>query len=625
MGDHKVKSATQIEERASFIAHLLEDVEAMQYMLDHNMFESGITRIGAEQEFCLVNEFWRPSLQGPVILSEINDPHFTTEIARFNLEINLDPVELKGVCFSEMHKELNAYLEKANNIATKHKNRVVLTGILPSISRTELEFDFMTPYPRYWALNESLKQARGSDFELHLKGVDELIVHHDSVLFEACNTSFQLHLQIDPDDFVSSYNWAQAISGPILGACTNSPILLGRELWNETRIALFQQSIDTRKTSLALRNQESRVTFGTTWGHTSVAEIYKNDITRFKILLADNVEEHSMEKVRKGEIPKLRALNLFNGTVYRWNRACYGASKGKAHLRIENRYIPSGPSTMDEMANFALWVGMMKGRPSKYDDIGPELDFRDAKLNFYRAAQSGRESVMRWGGESLAVKDLMRKVLLPIAYDGLEKSNIDKADIEYYLGIIEKRLQGKTGAMWTVSNYRSLKEKIKPDDALRALTKAIHLNQNVPLPVHEWPEVDHNILKKPDSRLALQIMSTQIFSVHENDQADLAVQIMLWNNIHHVPVESSSGNLVGLLTWTHIEELKNMEEPTTSMTVKDIMVQDPITVQPNTEIIKARQIMLKNKIGCLPVIESGILVGIITKNDLSKTENGESI
>ena len=60
----------------------------------------------------------------------------------------------------------------------------------------------MTQSPRYWAMNQVIKEARGADIELKISGVDELSVAHDSVLFEACNTSFQLHLQIAPEDFV---------------------------------------------------------------------------------------------------------------------------------------------------------------------------------------------------------------------------------------------------------------------------------------------------------------------------------------------------------------------------------------------------------------------------------------
>jgi hypothetical protein len=249
MGDHNISSLSNQNLRSSFINHLLNDVKALEWMLNDKMFETGITRIGSEQEFCLVSENWRPSRKAELILKEINDPHFTTELARYNLEINLDPIELKGNCFSVVEEQLTNFLDKAERIAKQFGNKIILTGILPTISKHELALKYMSGNPRYAELNKMMKDVRGDDFELHIRGVDELSVKHDSVLFEACNTSLQLHLQIDPDDFSSNYNWSQAISGPVLGVCTNSPLLLGRELWSETRIALFQQSIDTRNSS----------------------------------------------------------------------------------------------------------------------------------------------------------------------------------------------------------------------------------------------------------------------------------------------------------------------------------------------------------------------------------------
>ena len=183
-----------------------------------------------------------------------------------------------------------------------------------------------------------------------------------------------MHLQVDPDDFVDSYNWAQAIAAPVLGISANSPLLLGRELWHETRIALFQQSIDTRTSSYALKDQYARVNFGYEWEKGTAADIFKNDIAQHKVILSREIEEDSFEQLHKGKIPKLRALNTHNSTIYRWNRPCYGVANGKPHLRIENRYVPAGPTVIDQMANFAFWVGLMTGRNKDYDLIG-NMDF----------------------------------------------------------------------------------------------------------------------------------------------------------------------------------------------------------------------------------------------------------
>jgi len=626
MGDHSVHTEAELSQRVTFIQHLLKDIQALEKLLDEDLIEKGVIRIGAEQEFCLVNPVWRPAQNSVKILEAINDPHFTTELACYNLEINLDPFELKGDAFSKMEDQLNTLLKRANEVAAKYGSKVVLTGILPTISKHHVSIDYMTPNPRYYALNDRLKNLKGKDFRLHISGVEQLSIKHDSVMFEACNTSFQMHLQIDPSDFVSSYNWSQAIAGPIMGICVNAPFLLGRELWNETRIALFQQSIDTRVQSYALKDQESRVSFGDDWVEGSIAEIYKNEIAKFKIILSKEIEEDALAQIDAGIAPKLKALSLHNGTIYRWNRACYGVGGGKAHLRIENRYIPSGPSTIDEMANFAFWVGVMKGRPTEFDDIASVMDFKDAKSNFIKAARNGTETIIDWMGEKIPLPKLIIETFLPIARKGLEKMNIDSSDIDRYLNIIEKRTQKTTGASWMIDNYRSLQTFLNKDDSLIALTEAIYKNQQNNLPIYEWPEV---IIRKPLQTQASKvkhIMSTKIISATQNDIAALTLNLMQWKQIHHLPIVENDNTLVGLLTWTHLQQHLNKNLfPKPPIRVADIMVKDVITVTTETPISKATTLMKKHEIGCLPVVEKGQLVGIITDKDLVAFDDGERV
>ncbi|MFY0626336.1 MAG: CBS domain-containing protein [Reichenbachiella sp.] len=621
----EVKRAINKSTRSKFVGHLLDDIKALELMLKRGMFESDVTRIGAEQEFCLVNEQWRPSNKAEDILKSIDDSHFTTELAQYNLEINLDPIKFKKDCFLVLENQLKGYLHKAQVAAEKHNSKVVLTGILPTISKNELAFDFMTPNPRYWALNDMIKEIRGSDIELHLRGVDELSITHDSVLFEACNTSFQMHLQVSPEDFISSYNWSQMIAGPVLAMSTNSPLLLGRELWSETRIALFQQSIDTRNYSYALKDQLARVTFGDAWATDSIVELFKNEIARFKIILAKEIKESSLDQLEKGVSPDLQALNLHNGTIYRWNRPCFGVKNGIGHLRIENRYIPSGPTVIDEMANFAFWVGLMKGRPTDFDDIENKLDFRDAKSNFIKAARNGKESVMAWGGKNVPAKKLVQNELLVIAQDGLEKFGIDKKDINRLLGVIEKRAAGMTGSQWKIKNYRTLRQSKKQNDALLDLTKAIYQNQASELPVSQWPILESNNESSPKAELVSHIMTTHLYTVNENDPAKLATQVMQWKNIHHMPVENNSGKLSGLLTWTHMEHFKGKEKQDQTLTVSDIMEPCVLTAIPEMKIEAAIKLMEKQRIGCLPVVQKDQLVGIISINDLKTFNHGESI
>ncbi|NNF20241.1 MAG: hypothetical protein HKN61_10720 [Flavobacteriaceae bacterium] len=399
MGVANVKALEKGQDQLSYLHRLLDDIKALEMMLEKDLIEKVPIRIGAEQEFCLVSDHWEPSDKALEVLKTVDDHHFTSELALFNLEINLDPLELKGNCFSKMAEQLQTLLAKANKAASEHGDRVLLTGILPTLSRKHMDLRYMTPIDRYLLLNKKVQEVRKDAIELHIKGVDELNLHHDSIMYEGCNTSFQAHLQINPDDFKNTYNWAQAIAGPVLAICTNSPILMGKELWEESRIALFTQSVDTRASTFLLNERESRVGFGNAWSTGTAADFYKDSIVRFRSLLNTLSDKNtSTSKVEEGEMPSLDALNLHNSTVYKWNRLCYGVADGKAHLRIENRYMPAGPSVDDEIANMMLWVGLMNGRPKHLEAIDEKMDFRDAKSNFFNAARYGMASQFYWEG-----------------------------------------------------------------------------------------------------------------------------------------------------------------------------------------------------------------------------------
>ena len=362
----------------AFTKALLKDLQALERMLDEGLIESGVRRFGCEQEMFLVNRAWRPAPVAMEVLDRLDDEAFTTELARFNLEMNLEPMMLGGACFSALQVSIEELLDLVREAAGEVGANVVLTGILPTLGKSDLTLDNITPLPRYYALNEALTRMRGGAYRLQLEGYDELQIEHDSVMLEACNSSCQVHLQVDAADFAAMYNVAQAMTGPVLAAAVNSPILFGKRLWAETRIALFRQSLDTRSTSVHLREFSARVRFGDRWVKECVTELFQEDIAQFRLLLAQESVEDPFEQLAAGDIPRLEALQLHNSTVYRWNRPCYGISEGKPHLRIECRVLPSGPTVLDEVANAAFWIGLVLGSSSEYGDITERLSFDDA-------------------------------------------------------------------------------------------------------------------------------------------------------------------------------------------------------------------------------------------------------
>ncbi len=623
MGEKLETTMSNPDERRAYLKILLEDIKALDYLLENNMIEDDIQRIGAEQEFSIVDSNFRPSDRGTELLNKINNPHFTTELAKYNLEINLDPQPFTGSGLRDVHKQLEDLLYYMRDIAYSMDLIPILTGILPTVRESEIGKGFMTPEPRYFALDEVMRKAKGEDFRIFIKGVDEISMVQDSILAEACNTSFQIHLQIAPSEFTEKYNWAQAISGPVLAACTNSPLLLERELWAETRIALFQQSCDIRSGEGALRKKAPRVDFGTDWLRGTISDLFKENVSTYKLLLTRKIDERPFEQIEQGKAPCLRALCLHNGTVYTWNRPCYGVGGGKPHLRIENRYIPSGPSIPDEMANMAFWTGLMNGMPDEAHNLPDKFDFIDAKSNFLIAARYGLDTRMHWFSKGYNAKDLLINELIPLSREGLKKANIDQQDIDHYIDIIEERVaSGKTGSSWTIRAYRNMKKNMTEKEAVMVVTKAMHYWQKKNLPVHKWkaPEALKRPLEGNYERVD-ELMTPQVISIGENDLAEFAFNIMKWKKIRHIPVEDNKRNVVGLLTLSKFNSLIEQNVDLSELSVRDVMIKNPITIHPEAPITQAIKIMQSMDFASLPVVSNGELVGILTDYDILRVKD----
>lgn len=620
MGEAKVSKLSCDEQKHEFVKALLQDINSMEYMLENGWFEEGVTCIGAEQEMVLVDgTTYKPRMIAMDILDKMKDAEWVeSELAQFNLETNLTPRKFTGTCLSEMHTENKTRLNEIESVLNQHNAHLVLTGILPTLRKQDLNMENLTPEPRYKALMDSIDEQHNYEkYKLKIMGIDELRVTHDSPLLEACNTSFQVHLQVSPSNFVQMYNFAQALAGPIIAISSNSPLVFGKRLWHESRIAMFQQSIDTRRTKDHLREQSPRVSFGKSWLKDSVMEIYKEDIARFRTLLSSDVVEDSAAMIQDGKVPKLRALQVHNGTIYRWNRPCYGISaNGKPHLRIENRVLPSGPTVMDEVANATFWLGLMIGLSLEIEDITEHMNFAYARDNFSKASRYGLDSKLTWlNNEVIPARTLILEKLLPIARKGLEHQNVDPKDIDTYLGIIEGRASTmQTGSRWMIKAYSDLIHDTSRDQALSLLTSCIMKYQKSSTPVHEWemPSLQELNYNPVDIKVS-EFMIRDLFTVRKHDLLQFVGEMMQWKNLRYTLVEDKNGNLIGLITDKMIlrHVLKN-PETSLSGTVEDIMVKDVRTISPEADINTAMDEMRKYNVGCLPVVQDQELVGLIT-------------
>lgn len=622
MGEQNVELINDEVANQAFMKALLVEVHALERMLDAGLVESGVRRIGAEQEMFLVDRAHKPALKALEILDEINDDRFTHELGLFNLEANLSPHRLGGNCFRLMEEETQDVYSRARQAAAKFDCDIALVGILPTLTKENLGLDSMVPTPRYHALNDAICAMRGKDFEFTINGIDQLSVKHDNVMLEACNTSFQVHFQVSPENFARNYNIAQVITAPLLAAAVNSPILLGKKLWHETRIAVFEHSIDTRSNLQAERGLKPRVHFGDRWLEESVTEIFKEDIARFRTVLTTPTEEDPLGMLDEGIIPSLNALRLHNGTVYRWNRPCYGVQDNVPHLRIENRVIPSGPTVLDEIANAAFFYGMMVGMISSGLNVRELLTFADVKSNFLAAARDGIRAQMNWFNDThLPAKQLVLEQLLPMAREGLQESNIDQDDIDRYLGVLEDRVANRrTGARWALESLLSMEEHGTEDQRLRCLVSSMMNQQATGQPISDWKLAQYCLEQdwRDSYRTIGQFMTQDLFTVRPDDIVDFAATLMDWRHVRHVPVEDSDGRLVGLVSHRNLLRLfaQGRVGRDQKVTVGEIMDIEPVTVHPDTRTVKAIRIMREQKLACLPVTRDDKLVGIVTEHDL---------
>lgn len=623
MGEERVRLAEDNEQVQTFMKHVLRDMRALKTMLEDDWIETDTMRIGAEQELCLVDSNLKAFPKSMEILEALGEGNYTTEFARFNLEINMDPLTFEGDCLSQMEQNLHREVEVVRNAAREMGGDILLTGILPTIRKMDVDMKNLTPLRRYEALCEAINKLRGKEYELRIQGMDELLMKFDSPLLEACNTGFQVHLQVKPDEFVNRYNIAQAVTAPVLACAVNSPVLFGKRLWAETRVALFHQSIDTRQVGDHLRDSSPRVTFGNEWLQDSILDIYKEDISRYRVMLSANVMEEVEQMMKEGKAPDLMALKVHNSSVYRWNRPCYGVGNGKPHLRIENRVFPSGPTVVDEVANAAFWLGLLNGFEDEHKDITQELDFDNAKMNFFAASKLGLDTKFVWTKDrKITAVDLIKDELLPIARHGLEKANIDSSDIDTYLGVIGERVDSaQTGSYWVVKSYGNLIKESNREQTLSAITTSMIKNQKKGEPAHKWglakfEEMDN---WRPSSLMVEEFMTTDLFTVHKDDILEFVSNLLDWRSIRYVPVEDDQKHLVGLITMRKVlreyTRIVNEDDSLSSQTVNDVMEQNPVTIHPEASIMEAMQIMQTQKIGCLPVVKNSRLVGVITEDN----------
>jgi hypothetical protein len=461
-------------------------LDVFERMLSEELFHTDDPMTGLEVELNLVDDAGDPALKNAEVLEAIADPAFQTELGQFNIEINVPPARLREGGLGTFEDSLRRSLNDAESKAAEVGAHQVMIGVLPTLAPAHFAPQMMSANPRYRLLSEQILHARGEDIRIDITGPERLITTADSILPEAACTSTQFHVQTSPDQFAAYWNASQAIASVQVAVGANSPYCLGKELWRETRIPLFEQAADTRSEELKSQGVRPRVWFGERWIN-SVFDLFEENVRYFPALLPITSDEDPVAVLEEGGTPHLGELRLHNGTIYRWNRPVYDINDGTPHLRVENRMLPAGPTVADLVANAAFYFGLVRHLAESDRPLWSQMSFQAAEENFETAAEDGIEATLYWPGlGEVKATELVLRRLLPMAHAGLASWGVAAAESDRLLGIIEQRcLTGVNGASWFVDRMHRRAGEDRYDalrSTLREYRERMHSNE----PVHSW-------------------------------------------------------------------------------------------------------------------------------------------
>src|ERR1044072_6295477 len=314
MGEKVVAGPVGPAGRHRYRDKLQQCLAGLARLLEEERFDRPRNLMGLEIELNLAGADGMPRMMNAQVLERIASRDFQTELGMFNLEVNIAPHRLGDRVLDRLAEELRAGLGYADRKAKEVDAGIVMIGILPTLGRNDLVSANLSDVDRYTLLNDQIVAARGEDFALDIEGVEHLRCTSASITPEAACTSVQLHLQVTPERFAAAWNAAQATAAAQVAVGANAPFLFGRELWQESRPPLFQQSIDTRPPELQAQGVRPRTSFGERW-ISSAYDLFEANLRYFPALLPICDEEDPLEVLDQGGVPSLAEVVLHNGTV----------------------------------------------------------------------------------------------------------------------------------------------------------------------------------------------------------------------------------------------------------------------------------------------------------------------
>jgi len=458
-----------------FSARLADETTALRSFAEAGGFSDSRYVAGFELEAWLLDHAGLPSPVNAPYLQALNDPLVVPELSRFNVELNAPPLEMGAGTLAAMEESLLTTWDSCQQVAHGMDTVLAMIGILPTIRDEDLCLANMSAMNRFDVLNaQVLQQRNGAPIRIDIEGSDHLLLSRPDVMLEAATTSFQLHLQVPFDQAGRYYNASLVSCAPLLAAAVNSPLLFGQRLWQETRVPLFEQSVELGGYKGLAEPSVRRVTFGRDYVAHTPLELFEENLEHYPVLLPMPQTEAS------SRFPHLR---LHNGAIWRWVRPLIGFdAAGQGHMRLEQRVLPSGPTVLDMVANAALYFGLVNALARLPRAVESDIPFAAARANFYAAARHGLQAELTWlDGRCYAARDLIVDAALPLARQGLRDFGLPNAESEHYLGVVEARVRsGQTGSAWQLQRLSRVN-----GDVHRMMDDYLE-NQRSGAPVHEW-------------------------------------------------------------------------------------------------------------------------------------------
>lgn len=450
-----------------FSKHLAAEMELLRGWFSGEKFCDDSLQCGLELEAWLIGVDGMPAPDNRLFLSTLDREWVVPELAKFNFELNVQPQYLSGCGLRDMQSDLNATWDRCRKVAERLQHRVVSIGILPTVTEDMLCLENMSTLKRYAALNRQVLQMRGgAPLNLEISGADHLSTIHQDLMLESAATSIQVHLKVPERLSVRFYNASLIASAITVALAANAPLLFGKRLWDDTRITLFEQAVDTA-------GPIPRVSFGDRYVRESLLELFEQNLAR-RVMLPVEIEQ------APARMPYTR---MHNGTVWNWNRPLIGfEADGTPHLRIEHRPMSASPSIADLFADTALYLGLVLYLANHSPAPESLLEFAIARANFYRAARGGMASEITWiDGRQYGIAELLENGLLDQALEALQNQGVRCEDVETSRAILAARLANRqNGAAWQRRKYADL------EGDLTALLLDYEKNQVSGKPVHSW-------------------------------------------------------------------------------------------------------------------------------------------